>query len=432
MSTSLALGVRVKRKYLIVNAFSSRNAGDAAIVLSTADLLRRNGALSIQSATRYHDDDSAFYSEYGVETVPPVIPFPRREETGRHFSRAVVFAVGALAITLLALLYTVAPRLAKSLANNLRLTGLVELFMSDRAVICGGGYLYSSRRPLNLTLVHTSLCTKVCRIAGKNPVMMPQSVGPFTRRSDRAIVEWSLNGVTPLVVRDESALAEAEKFEHRSGDVKLCPDVALVGWNNPGSDHQPTLSVSKSIGIAPMDWTWARQVDNDVELSIYIERLAAVSSAFAERGYDIRLYGSSRMPEMGQGDLDVCRRIADLSGHESVLVDPEGASGNAHRLFDRFADLSVVVGTRLHASIIALAAGTPAVALAYQPKSTGTYRQLGLERFCLDVQTFEVDRTVELVSELSQEGGESRAEMLSRVSDTQHVIASLYQDLLRP
>lgn len=66
------------KRAVITNAYSAKNAGDAAIMLATAELLRSLGFTDIRLASRYADEDRDFYAAYGLRTVPPAIAFPVR------------------------------------------------------------------------------------------------------------------------------------------------------------------------------------------------------------------------------------------------------------------------------------------------------------------------------------------------------------------
>ena len=54
-------------------------------------------------------------------------------------------------------------------------------------------------------------------------------------------------------------------------------------------------------------------------------------------------------------------------------------------------ELSVVVSVRLHGALMALAAGVPAVHLAYDRKGPAAFADLGLDDWCHDVRS--LDRT---------------------------------------
>lgn len=422
-------------RYLIINSFSARNAGDAAIVLATAALLRENGGATIRSATRYFEGDREYYAPHGIEVVPPLVPFAPRPVDGLGAQRVFALLVGTLAAFVIVCLSRFTSAGARRIARFLGLEGLVELLSADRVILCGGGYLFSARRALNLTLVHATVSTKLAELAGKAPLMMPQSVGPLPRRLDRALVSWAFSKIRPFVVRDEFAREEAVNvMSRRAGGIEVCPDIAFAGWPSsryvgPGKTWKASV---RRVGIVPMDWTWARTVDRDRALDAYITKLAAVVRKLSHRGFELHLYGHSRIAEMDQDDIAVAQRIAERGGADAnVHLNLTGA-GDVTELREHFRSVAVVVGTRLHSCIIAMSAGTPAIGLAYQPKSLGTFRLLGLEGHCLDVESFEADRVAQLAAGLAGQRAAHRDDILiQRVAEAQKRIKELYTPHLR-
>jgi colanic acid/amylovoran biosynthesis protein len=191
------------RRYLIINAYSARNAGDAAIILSAVHLLRSRGHGIFSISSRYLQEDAPFYGAYGISTVPPVIPFPHPGES-RDAWRALRFFLGLTVVTLLAIAYRASLRISIWLARTLRAHGFLHLVQSDVIIIAGGGYLYSHVTPgrPNLTLLHHMATVKVAALLQKSMVMMPQSIGPLSKQLDRWVVVWGLSAVEPIVVRE--------------------------------------------------------------------------------------------------------------------------------------------------------------------------------------------------------------------------------------
>ena len=416
----------MKPRFLIVNAYSARNAGDAAIVLATAAVLQDLTGGSVASASRYCEQDRDYYAPRGIRVVPPVIPFAPRPAEGSGRTRVLSFALSTPVVFLLAALARLNHGAASRIASRLPLPGFQELLANDRVVICGGGYLYSYHRALNLTLLHATLCVKLAQLAGKRPLMMPQSIGPLHRALDQRLVRWAFRDVEPVVARDELARAEAEALMP-SARVELCPDIAFYGWN--ASADSPSAPPGPSVGIVVMDWTWARKVDPTIALDEYVAKLARVSRSLADHGIAVRLYGHSRIPEMDQDDVAVADRVEAAVGMPHVTVDPEGASGDADTLHKLFGQLDVVIGTRLHSCIVAMSAGTPAVGLAYQPKTTGTFDLLGLSSLAFDVETFDADEIAALALRLV-DATEQRDEVIAQVAATRERILSFYDRAL--
>lgn len=417
-------GSRQTTSTLIVNAYSARNVGDAAIVLATADLLRGDGPVSV--STRHADEDEAFYARRGINVVAPVIPFRLRTPGSSNVRRAGGLALGLLLVLPLATAAAAAPRAARAVAARLGLDGLVALLRADRVALCGGGYLYSTRRRVNLTLLHMAATMRVASLAQRPVIMLPQSLGPLFKRADRRLVRWGLKNVCPIVVRDDSSRVEAVRTLASRTPVRLCPDVALHGWGQA----VPEASVARvsdrpTVGIVAMDWTWAREVTSDA-LDRYAQKLATLTYTLEQRGIRVAFFGHSHLPEHKQDDLAIARVVADRARALGVSDLAVHDLREADALFAAFSRLDVVVGTRLHSCLIALCAGVPAVALAYQPKTTGSYRLLGLERLCRDVEAFSAEDLASLIEELLRDDDPTRAQVLAAVTSARERICATY------
>lgn len=315
-------------------------------------------------------------------------------------------------------------------ARMARLPGMVALLQSDRAIICGGGYMYSSRRVVNLTLAHALVQIRLATALGKRPAMMPQSLGPLPKALDRWMVRRCLRHVNPIVVRDIPAEREAHAlFRNTSQEIMRCPDVALYGSDKIES-HPARQSDATRIGVVVMDWTWARPVDPVGAMTAYIERLANVIAALAGGGYHVTLFGHSHVPEQAQDDLAVARRLGGVLSDRAVAIDVASEARDPDALKDTFAHLDLVIGTRLHSCILSLSARTPAIALAYQPKTVGTYAMLGLDDLCHDVENFDWREIVALTHATIGPGSAVAQRIDNAVRAAHHAIDALYTEVL--
>ncbi len=358
-----------ERQALIINAYSYRNFGDAAIMLGTALLLHEARVRAVISS-RYHEDDRSFYGPRGIEVIDAVLPLAPLGKKPSSLRRRLGASPGMLKLGLLgALVATGAPlrvrrRLARSWFPVLR-----TLNSDDYVVMAGGGYLYSGRRRINFSLVHAVAQVHLCRWAGVHVVSMPQSVGPVTGRLDRWLIR-SMRSL-PLVLR-----------EVRSSDglalPQVCaPDVALM--LGPADSERRSFDVI----VVVMDWIWARAGRSAADLTSYIERLARVVDLLADEGLTVALAGHSLLPEEHQDDFAVARRVAGSARAQvSVLLLTD-----VDEALRAYTKTRVVIGTRLHSVLLALACGVPALALGYQPKSAGCLAQIGWPHV-QDVESF--------------------------------------------
>lgn len=418
------------RTYVVVNAYSARNVGDAAIVLQTAALLTAQGASHVVNSTRYAREDKVFYARRGIEVMSSPIPFPVRG-TAPSTVRFATLISGLAAAVVVAAVERVAAGRGLALARRAGLEGLVALCECDRAVVCGGGYFYSSQRRLNLTLAHALAQILLASALGKQPLMMPQSVGPLPKHIDRWMVRRALRKVRPIIVRDAIAESEARSlFPGLPNAITRCPDIAFYGRARTTRATMP--AVAKRVGVVVMDWTWAREVEPGRALNTYIYRLMDVVEQMTHSGYHVTLFGHSRVPEQGQDDLAVAKCLAAALRERSVVAEVATDAREPELLMQAFDKLDLVIGTRLHSCILALTVGTPAIALAYQPKAVGTYAMLGLSDLCRDVESFEVADIIGLTEAILAPASTMQARIDEAVEEAHNAITRLYAQLLRP
>jgi polysaccharide pyruvyl transferase WcaK-like protein len=91
-----------------------------------------------------------------------------------------------------------------------------------------------------------------------------------------------------------------------------------------------------------------------------IEALADAARRLASRGFDVRLF------PVWDRDERVCREVATSAGLGGDAVDALVLDADA--CVDYLATFDVVVSVKLHAAVLAAAAGVPFVAIEYRPK----------------------------------------------------------------
>ncbi len=174
-------------KIAITNAYTCRNQGDAAIVLSMLQVLRKrlpNSQVTIFSLHPHQDRE--FYRKAGTEVQPnPILPRSRTFVL-TQFGIWILIAMGA--------------RLPKSFERWVPNRVYNELNRSDVHVSCGGAYLNDSWGFSYVVHLFTILVSKLLR---KPIILYPQTIGPFEKRLGRGLARFVLNRVDAIFVRDE-------------------------------------------------------------------------------------------------------------------------------------------------------------------------------------------------------------------------------------
>ena len=87
-----------------------------------------------------------------------------------------------------------------------------------------------------------------------------------------------------------------------------------------------------------------------------------------------------------------------------------GFSGRLARLF---------LGSRLHSNIFTLTEGVPVLAIAYQDKTFGVLRMLGLDEWVVDIRAVEAGQLVDLLRRLWAVRAEVRGLIAQRIGPLQ-------------
>jgi polysaccharide pyruvyl transferase WcaK-like protein len=141
-----------------------------------------------------------------------------------------------------------------------------------------------------------------------------------------------------------------------------------------------------------------------------VRAAADLAADLTHRGFAVRFLVAN------PGDLASTQRCVYLSGLRlsdvRVVTDPVAFVAEA-------AACSVVVGQRLHAVVLATAAGVPAVMLEYQPKCLDFMLSVGREDWSVRTDRLDGGKLSEMVRELAAERQQHQQEIASAVHGLQ-------------
>jgi hypothetical protein len=193
------------------------------------------------------------------------------------------------------------------------------------------------------------------------------------------------------------------------GDVEICGDVALA------LEPAGSFDGSGSVLVAPA-WTdgelWGGSDDK-----VYVE-LAAAVSAWEKEGRSVTLM--SCHPSDDRPILLIREMLGTTAvGYHAGYLD-------VAETVDLVARSSVVVGERLHACVLAAAAGRPFVAIEYRPKVRDFSESVAMDDYVIRSDEMKAGRLVELVAGLGKEApDEMKAAVTTyrqRLADASRVI----------
>ncbi|MCU0507126.1 MAG: polysaccharide pyruvyl transferase family protein [Anaerolineae bacterium] len=289
---------------------------------------------------------------------------------------------------------------------------------SDFVVSCPGNFFFSTSG-LGIPFLLSVYALAHGWLAGKPLYMMPQTIGPLTRRRERWSLGWVLRRMRFVSVRDETSLATVASLGIPRERCRVLPDIAFL-FRGAG-DLRPFEALARGedlprpyVGATVIDWgalnrRFARQAGYEQAVA------AAVSEFLARHGGTVFLFPQVTGPSQAEDDRRPAARVAQLvtaASERVVLVDAVWSPG---QLRAAYGQMDAFIGTRLHSNIFALTAGTVAVAIAYQYKTHGIFKMLGLSEWVIDIEEVDAGLLSARLEALWQRRAEVRAEIDARL-----------------
>ena len=243
----------------------------------------------------------------------------------------------------------------------------------------GGGFLQmrSLRELATVSLIHLSQMA-ICRGAGRPLVMLPQSVGPFHGRVQRALARRVLGWFTMLLVREERSAQHLRELDPRlDAKVRVVPDLAFLSTRRE-RPAPPAGGDGLRVGIVVRQWWFPRAADPAAAQERYLAEMARFADRLAAAGHTPVLVVHSDGPTNRGDDRISTARVRELSVSRPEIVDVAGLP-RIDDVIATYAGFDAVASTRLHGALLTLIAGVPAIAIGYEWKSEGIYDELGLQ-----------------------------------------------------
>lgn len=386
----------------IVNGYNRHNAGDAALLSALigqvhdafpgadiayagledpTELTRFEGACNVGSLRRWA----------GQETVSR----PRR--MGR---KAAAVGLGLLP-----------PAGLRWLAGRCRkwepLGEIRAIAHADLVVGLGGGYLNGSADvagTLNVLflLLPLWLATRLHRPT----VLAPQSFGPFGRPAQVRLVRFCLNRVDCVVAREDISVGQLRAVGVHSQRVQRGVDSAFALRLEQEPVRAGTGGGHPRVGITARAWLPGPAQES------YERSLAAFADWLDGRGAFVTLVPQVTSDYQGDDDRLVSRRVASYCSSSPEVMDTR----LDHRALRAvYADLDYVVGTRFHSVIFSLTAGTPALAIEYEHKTSGIMGDLGLSQWVIPIREVTSARLCDRFAALESAGADYHREIKQRL-----------------
>jgi polysaccharide pyruvyl transferase WcaK-like protein len=229
---------------------------------------------------------------------------------------------------------------------------------ADRVVLGGGGILKDEGIGLPLELLATA---GIARLRGRPVTLLAVGVGPFYSRLGRVAVAATARLACIRTVRDAESARSLEGLG--VGAVEVGADPMFSGLYAVPEAASPTQDAARPRAlIAVRPWFHMDADHGRRRWPAFRDALAALVTELARRGWTVEL-ACLYWPE----DRVAAEEIADRAGDAEALTVVHGPM-TWPELVRRAQASDVVVAMRYHGLAAAAVAGSPVVALPYEPK----------------------------------------------------------------
>jgi len=211
-------------------------------------------------------------------------------------------------------------------------------------------------------------------------ILIGQSIGPFWKRESIKRVRQVLNRASCICVRDQISSQHLAQCGVDSSRIRITADMAFF-WHRiaPGLFSPKNESNIRLIGLSFRVWPLGDQVVQQQTIAKAEQLCSHILSGSEKR----ILFLSTCQGVSGYvDDSEIASRIRDrLPENLRARCDIDRARYGPVELMEALGRCDAFIGMRLHACILAMLAGVPAMGLGYEDKTEEIFRQMGLESY---------------------------------------------------
>ncbi|CAN7508250.1 polysaccharide pyruvyl transferase family protein [Bosea sp. LjRoot90] len=277
----------------------------------------------------------------------------------------------------------------------------LQALRKARAVIWTGGLDLQDDSSL-IKLVHTWFVFLSYRLLGLKILLANQGAGPLTTSAGRWLAKQVLRQVSVALVRDKGSydllrpLMDERRLMLGADGIFLAEpwrSGAMEGGSAPRGG-QPVIGLNLRMWFhfsnSWVPYQFARRRYNERAREPMARVVAAASAAVAalRERHDARIMLFSMYEpdvENWEDDRWLLEQVkANFASDDNVQL--AGGNPTIVELCREFSELDLMIGMRLHSTLLALRAGVPAIHLAYTLKGHDIYADLGLSDWVVPVE----------------------------------------------
>lgn len=255
---------------------------------------------------------------------------------------------------------------------------LTSIIKSD-IVIAGGGSLLQDVTSSKSLYFYLGLIF-LSKIFGKKVIFLYNGFGPINKPINQKIVQWILNIVDDIIVRDQDSLEFLKQLDVKTKVLLGSDAVFLKDYNMPITNKKE----SNQVVISIRSW----MTYDDQKLSEMVKVIHYLNN----EGFEVKLW-----PLMIPNDLNLLLKLKDQLAVEVEVLKYD----DVDQVLATLNGSSFLIGERLHSLIFSSVCELPFIAIEYDPKVKGFTKMFDQINAC-KTKNISSEKIIGSIDELTQ------------------------------
>jgi polysaccharide pyruvyl transferase WcaK-like protein len=220
---------------------------------------------------------------------------------------------------------------------------------------------------------------------GKPLILLPQSIGPFWKPESLRRIPEVLNRVSCICVRDRVSKECLLRCGVRADKVRETADAAFL-WRRLAPElFRPKDGPVRAVGLCFRAWP----PEDDTAVQDTLAKAVVLSRALlADPSKNLVFLSTCQgIPGYIDDSLLALEIVNRLPPELRARCQVDRARYSPRQLVQQLGRLDLFIGMRLHACLLAMLAGVPAMGLGYEQKTREIFSELGMEKYQVPFQT---------------------------------------------
>jgi polysaccharide pyruvyl transferase WcaK-like protein len=270
--------------------------------------------------------------------------------------------------------------------NYFSYNSIYAILKSDALIISGGVFFdYKLFNPLFNFIFSLYFVLPIAKIMGKLVVPFNTGLGPIRTERGRKMLKGILSSCDFIGLREHEGL-DFIRENYINVPVYLGTDPAL---NNDPTPEEESIELLKKEGV-----NLSRPILG-ININVYIDQWVITGEKGLTKREFIQIVSDAVKKNIDEENIQpvmVCTNYADLGIIKELrdVIDPDtvildNCKYDHHQLMGMMGCMDILIGTRLHACVLAVAMSVPVVSINYTPKVKHFMQLIGMEDYSNDI-----------------------------------------------